>query len=156
MGWFAAKEPGKPQWLRFVEFFEAQPTGYIGETAGLELVVECVPGALPAIVGQANKKLDGSGRRFISVRGVGYRLATPAERLDESAHRRPRYVSNGVRRAESAAKAVISDDEATDDERKRAADVASVHADHLRVLRKQRAVLKAHHPELPVFGRSYE
>jgi hypothetical protein len=155
MGWFKPKEE-KPQWLRLVEFFEAQAEGYIGETAGLELIVECVPGALAAIVGQANKKLADSGVRFTSVRGVGYRRATPAECLAESATRRPRWIAAGTKRAEAAALSVVNSEDATDDERKRASDVAAVHRDHLRVLRKQRAVLKVHAPELPVMARSYE
>jgi len=153
--WFQQKDT-KPQWEMLIDVFASQPDGWVGETAGLELAVGCAPGCLPAVVGTANRRLVSSGRRLIAVRGVGYRLATPAECLAEAAERRPRTLRRGVRRARAAAESVVSNVDATADERKRAEAIVEVHSSALRLLTKQGAVLKVHVPELIQSRRSWE
>lgn len=146
----------KPQWQLLVEFMQAQPDGYIADKGGLAHVVGCKPDGVASVVHVANRQMAPTGFRIKHERRKGYRVATPADCLDETLGRRPRIIVNAVRRAKAAGVAAFRNEHATPEERSIADEAVLVHAEHERLVVRQRRELRGKLPETPRVRQSSE
>lgn len=143
------------QWRLIVEFMESVPAEYVATHAELAAVADCEQRAVSHIItSRANPQLHSSGRRLVAVPGIGYRWARPAEIRDEVTRRRQLSVTRQFRKIVQGASAWKRHEDATDDDRKHAEEVAQSARELARVHRKASAELRGYRPERPVYRSS--
>ena len=107
-------------------------------TEALAVVIGSDPSGVAGTVDRFNKRFASDGLRLVHIRGVGYRVATPADALHEATDGRALKLARQARRSSQAAVSAMNHSEATSDQRKRAADVAADSARLESSLRRRR------------------
>ena len=147
---FERKNEAAPQWLLIRDFMQAVPDHHVATFEELAGIADCSLDAIGSLIGIVNQKSYEDGFRLISVRGHGYRRATPGEALIESTVTRAKRFGRQAKRAKAAADSARNHPRATPLERAQA-DQAALHWSDMVVLgRRQQRRLKRSIPELPL------
>jgi hypothetical protein len=142
-----------PKWQLISEYMQICDADYIASLDELAMVAECKPENISSLMVIVNKHLHDDGVRFVSIRGEGYRKATPSEAIYEATERRPRAFMRTARRAKQATIAARHHPDASPLDKKRADESALILDELQRNLRKGRKQLRKFTPELPMVVR---
>lgn len=151
---FDRKNETAPQWQLLCDYMRSVPDRYVATFDELAGIADCSPDAISSLVAVVNQRSWGDGFRLVSVRGVGYRRATPSEALIESTVVRAKRFGRQAKRAKAAADAARNHPHASPLERAQA-DQAGLHwADMVVLGRRHQRQLKRSIPEVPLRVRT--